>query len=254
MSKSCRAVSKQLVLALLVFAALFHLRPAHKMNPFTNSRRTLSMVSCRRSLAVLLTLSCHHAFAIEGGPLFKAQCVACHGTNGAGNATLQAPPLAGADKDYVVRQLRHFRNHLRGGDTPQGAVATMQAVALSLPDDAAVLALGGYVGSLKPLVTKGVAVPPGSSLNAGKALFSVCVACHGGQGEGTPVLGAPRLTHLPAWYLTTQLQAYRAGLRGFHADDLPGQQMRQVAIEALSDEEAVNAVVAYVVSLGSKGR
>jgi hypothetical protein len=48
------------------------------------------------------------------------------------------------------------------------------------------------------------------------------------------------------------LQAYRPGLRGFHADDLPGQQMRQVAIEALPDDEAVNAVAAYVVSSGTK--
>jgi len=219
-----------------------------------NTRTTAYPTFSRLGMATVLALMCHTIAAAEGGQLFKAQCVACHGPNGTGNAALQAPPLAGADTDYVVRQLRHFRNRLRGGDTPQGAAATMQAVALSLPDDAAVLALGDYIGTLKPVPAKGAQALPGSPLNVGKALFSVCVACHGGHGEGTPALGAPRLTHLPAWYLTAQLQTYRDGLRGAHTDDQQGQQMRQIAIEALPDTEAVSAVAAYIVSLGTKAR
>jgi len=222
------------------------------MTPITYSWQQLFLTSGRVGLAVLVALSCHSAFAIEGRDIFKAQCAACHGPSGAGNAALQAPPLAGADKDYVVRQLRHFRSRLRGGDAPQGSVATMQAVALSLPDDAALQKLGSYVGSLKPAVNKGTAARPDSPLNVGKALFSVCVACHGGQGEGNPALAAPRLTHLPAWYLTAQLHAFRTGLRGFHADDQPGRQMRQVADETLPDDEAISAVAAYIVSLGGK--
>lgn len=219
-----------------------------------NARFTLPLTFRGICIAGMLALASHPAAAVEGDKLFKTQCVSCHGGNGAGNAALQAPPLAGADKDYVIRQLRHFRNRLRGGDTPQGAVATMQAVALSLPNDAAVLALGGYISTLKPALTKGSSAPPGSPLNVGKALFSVCVACHGGQGEGTPALAAPRLTHLPAWYLTVQLQAYRDGLRGFHVDDQPGQQMRQVAAEVLPDDEGIKAVVAYIVSMGTRTR
>lgn len=224
------------------------------MNSLTNIRFPPPLTMPRMGLAALLALTCQAVGAAEGDTLFKTRCVACHGANGAGNPALQAPPLAGIDKDYAVRQLRHFRNRLRGGDTPQGAVATMQAVAQSLPDDATVLALGGYIGTLKPTLTKGAAVSPNSPLNAGKALFNVCVACHGGQGEGNPALSAPRLTHLPAWYLTSQLQAYRDGRRGFHADDQPGQQMRQVAAEVLPDDEGVKAVVAYIVSMGTKTR
>jgi cytochrome c oxidase subunit 2 len=205
-------------------------------------------------MAVLLALSCHAASAAEGDKLFKAQCAACHGANGAGNAALQAPPLAGTDKEYVVRQLRNFRSRARGGAAPQGAAAAMQAVALSLPDDSAVLALAGYIATLKPAATTGAKLLPGPALTGGKAIFGGCVACHGSLGEGNPALAAPRLTHLPTWYLTAQLQAYREGQRGTHVGDLPGQQMRQIATEALPDDDAVNAVVAYVVSLGGRAR
>lgn len=194
------------------------------------------------------------ATAADGAALYKAKCVSCHGPAGGGNAAMQAPPLAGSDADYVVRQLRHFRSHVRGGETPQGPVATMQAMAAALPDDDAVLALGRYIGSMKAPKAQGGATESGPSLNVGKGLFGICVACHGSQAEGNPSLSAPRLNHLPAWYLTGQLQAYRAGVRGQQPNDPLGQQMRQVATEALPDEEAVNAVAAYITTLGRKPR
>lgn len=219
-------------------------------------RQITSIQRTTRVLAVgLLALASHMAGAADGGQVFKAQCVACHGPNGQGNTALQAPPLAGLDSAYTVRQLRNFRTRVRGGDAPHGAVTAMQAAALAIADDANVLALGSYVGSLRPITQKTSADRTGVvSLNSGKALFGVCVSCHGGQGEGAPALAAPRITHLPAWYISTQLQAYRSGRRGSHPDDLPGQQMRQIATEALADDEAVAAVVAYIVALGSKLR
>jgi cytochrome c553 len=219
-----------------------------------NTRTTLTPLFKTLALGAMLVFTGQAMAATQGAQLYKAHCMACHGANGAGNAALMAPPLAGSDKDYVVRQLLNFRSQRRGGDTPQGSTATMQAVAATLPNDAAVQALGSYIATLKPVMTKGVVAQPGSPLNTGKALFSVCVACHGGQGEGTPALAAPRLNHLPAWYLTTQLQAFRAGLRGFHAEDQPGQQMRQIANDALVDDEAIQAVAAYIASLGNRAR
>lgn len=192
------------------------------------------------------------AQAADGADLYKARCAACHGTAGGGNAELRAPPLAGSDADYVARQLRHFRSKVRGGEAAGGPTETMQAIAQALPDEESVAALAKFAGSLHAAAGARASQPPASTFSAGRALFSVCMACHGGQGEGTPALGAPRLTHLPSWYVASQLQAYRSGARGAHADDSPGRQMRQVAVELLVDDEAVNAVTAYLSTLGTK--
>lgn len=192
------------------------------------------------------------AQAADGKQLYTQQCVACHGATGTGNAALQAPPLAGADADYIARQLRQFRSRMRGGEAAQGPAATMQAIAQALPDEAALQAVAQYIGRFKPLAAKPEAGLTPALLNNGKALFAVCVACHGAHGEGTPALSAPRLTHLPAWYLRSQLQAYREGTRGQHPEDRQGQQMRQVAAELLTDDESLRAVAAFVSSLATQ--
>lgn len=189
------------------------------------------------------------AQAADGKQLYTQQCVACHGAAGTGNAALQAPPLAGADADYIARQLRQFRSRVRGGESAQGPAATMQAIAQALPDEAALQAVAQYIGRFKPLIAKPESGLSPALLNKGRALFAVCVACHGAHGEGAPALAAPRLTHLPAWYLRSQLLAYRDGKRGSHPEDRQGQQMRQVAAELLADDEDLRAVAAFVSSL-----
>ncbi len=96
----------------------------------------------------------------------------------------------------------------------------------------------------------GPEAPPDSSedavaeVDAGHApgvYAQFCAACHGEFGEGREELHSPSITGLPAWYLEEQLRKFRAGQRGFHPDDLPGQQMRAVSI-ALDDEQIAEAV------------
>ncbi|MDU9414458.1 c-type cytochrome [Pseudomonas sp. zfem005] len=55
-----------------------------------------------------------------------------------------------------------------------------------------------------------------------------CTACHGGQGQGNALLGAPRLAGQQAEYLLDQLRHFKAGRRGYDARDLHGAQMRGV--------------------------
>lgn len=43
-----------------------------------------------------------------------------------------------------------------------------------------------------------------------------CVACHGSDARGDQSVGAPSLRGLENWYVQTQLQKFRAGLRGNH--------------------------------------
>lgn len=213
--------------------------------------RTIHLSRLRTALiATVLVCVSHLASSAEADKLFKAQCAACHGTAGTGNATLQAPPLAGLEANYVARQLTHFRQQVRGGAPAQGPAATMQAIATSIPDEAALQALARYIGTLKPAPTKARETPLGSSLNTGKALFAVCLACHGSHAEGNPALDAPRLGQLPSWYLKAQLRSYRDGLRGAHPEDKQGQQMRQVIQEMGLDDDAIRAVSAYISILG----
>lgn len=82
----------------------------------------------------------------------------------------------------------------------------------------------------------------------GKALFPVCAACHGANGEGNALLNAPVNAGQGDWYIARQLQNFRAGIRGTHPQDTFGMQMRPMAM-SLPDDQAVEDVAAYLASL-----
>ena len=85
-------------------------------------------------------------------------------------------------------------------------------------------------------------------VEAGKALFATCTACHGEQGQGNKELGAPKLAGQGGWYLAQQLQSFKQGVRGSHENDTYGKQMIPFA-SMLADDAAVNNIVAYIGSL-----
>lgn len=89
--------------------------------------------------------------------------------------------------------------------------------------------------------------PAAGDPDKGKQVFEVCVVCHGEQAEGNEDIGAPKLAGQHAWYLITQLENFRAGIRGTHEDDDNGQVMQPMAVP-LSDEDIAN-VVAYIGTL-----
>ncbi len=70
-----------------------------------------------------------------GRELYAAACSACHGEQGLGNAAVAAPPLAGQSPWYLARQLRHYRDGVRGSHPADPWGGVMQAAARSLPDD-----------------------------------------------------------------------------------------------------------------------
>ena len=84
--------------------------------------------------------------------------------------------------------------------------------------------------------------------SAGQAAYQVCAACHGADGQGSADLHAPKLAGQDSWYLKRQLQHYKGGVRGTHADDAYGQQMAPMAA-TLVDEAAIDNVVAYIQTL-----
>lgn len=82
----------------------------------------------------------------------------------------------------------------------------------------------------------------------GSALFAPCVACHGSKAEGNAALNAPALAGQHAAYLQRQLRNFRTGLRGAHASDKPGAQMRTVAA-TIKDEASVARLASYAAAL-----
>ena len=50
-------------------------------------------------------------------------------------------------------------------------------------------------------------------IEAGKARYTACGACHGSQAEGNAALNAPALSHLQPVYIVRQLQNYATGVR-----------------------------------------
>lgn len=82
-----------------------------------------------------------------GQPLYET-CAACHGDKGQGNPAMSAPPLAGTDRVYLARQLRDFREGIRGRDGDTNG-QQMRATVQMLPDDAAIDAVAAYASTLK---------------------------------------------------------------------------------------------------------
>lgn len=173
------------------------------------------------------------------GRAYYTTCAACHGANGEGDADMRAPALTVQGTDYLVRQLRHFRSQVRGGvhDTYGWQ---MNGRALALPGDRGVRDVAAWIATLPAAAP----APPttGDAARGAKIYAATCAACHGG-GDSEPVAGAPNLVGLQDWYQHAQLLNFRQGLRGAHAADTAGAQMR-AAIGSLSDRD-LRDVAAY---------
>ncbi|TKB45119.1 c-type cytochrome [Thalassotalea mangrovi] len=50
----------------------------------------------------------------NGSRQYNAQCSACHGNNGKGNAALKSPNLTSLSQDYLTRQLQNYKAGIRG--------------------------------------------------------------------------------------------------------------------------------------------
>ncbi|MCZ6879896.1 MAG: c-type cytochrome [Gammaproteobacteria bacterium] len=181
----------------------------------------------------------------EKGKVLFAVCMACHGENGEGNAALNAPATGGQDEWYVVRQLNNFRAGVRGAHAEDIFGAQMRPMALTLPNEQAVMDVAAYIATL-PLPE--LAATSEGNTDAGKKAFAVCVACHGANGEGNVSLNAPRLSGQYDWYIERQLKNFKAGIRGTNPKDIYGAQMRPMAMILVTDEQ-VRDVTAYIATL-----
>jgi cytochrome c oxidase subunit II len=183
------------------------------------------------------------ADAAAGEAAFAA-CAACHGAKGEGNPQLNAPKLAGQADWYIARQLRNFKEGRRGAKDEDTYGKQMGAMAQTL-DDAGVANVAAYLASLPD--TPAPSTVSGDA-ERGRSLYTTCAACHGAAGEGVWTTKGPRLAHMSDWYLERQLDNFRKGIRGGHAQDYPGVQMAQIA-KALAADQHTRDVLAYIDSL-----
>ncbi|MBC3765524.1 c-type cytochrome [Neptunicella marina] len=75
--------------------------------------------------------------AKRGQNLYNGSCGACHGASGQGNPALHAPRLANQHTDYLVRQLRAFKQGKRGTEQADkyGRQMAMMATSLNIEKD-----------------------------------------------------------------------------------------------------------------------
>ncbi len=167
-------------------------------------------------------------------------CSACHGEGGHGTTNLSFPRLAAQPADYVISQLKAFRDEKR---SERDTRAYMWGVS-ALLDDSTIEQLGTYYSQQSPPA----GIPGDSKLIAkGRAIFEdglpaknvrACKSCHGDGGEGVTVF--PRLAGQTAPYVYGQLKVFSTRLR-------PHGPLMAAEVRGMSNEE-LKAVAEYVQS------
>mgnify|MGYP001042077516 CR=1 FL=1 len=163
-----------------------------------------------------------------GHRLYLDNCAACHGADARGNRALGAPDLTdedalyGNDADTLLASIRDGRS------------GVMPAWGSALGREG-VNEVASYVLSLS-----GVQAPQ-DWVDAGKQRFdAMCVACHGVDGRGNPMLGAPDLTD-DVWLYGGDFERVAESIRDGRGGEMPAWRGR------LSDDE-MRMVAAWVVS------
>jgi cytochrome c553 len=167
-------------------------------------------------------------------------CTWCHGTGAQGYTV--APRLAGQRPQYIMSQIRSFREHSR--NNPFSKQYMWSAVAALDPHTARDLA--NYFATIQPkpandgdhtLASRGRTIYMDGIPEAN---IVSCYACHGPNAEG--VRDIPRLGGLSYSYLKGRLEQWG---QGYHST--PGSPMPMVATHLGPDEvEALTSYLSFV--------
>lgn len=170
------------------------------------------------TLAWLLTLFAGAALAADTGTGRMLNqslgCSGCHGETGISSQPY-TPNLAGQDKHYLAKQLRHlargheFMNRHGRLEKPERTNSTMSELARRL-SSSEIEVLAEFFSSQKCLVTSATAVPNPPDFGRG------CVRCHGPGGVNI-IPATPDLAGQKRQYLLRQLRAFRAAFSGSSA-------------------------------------
>ncbi len=146
-------------------------------------------------------------------------CTWCHGTGAQGYTV--APRLAGQRPQYIMSQIRSFREHAR--DNPFSKQYMWSAVAAL--DSQTARDLANYFATIPP---KGANDGDSTLASRGKTIYLEgipeanivsCYACHGPNAEG--VRDIPRLGGLAYFYLKGRLEQWGQGYHSGTGSPMP---------------------------------
>lgn len=149
-------------------------------------------------------------YEVAGKVLAVQVCASCHGANGQSQSPM-VPNLAGQQREYIVNQLRDYRDHTRSN---KYAVQYMWGMAGPLTDKQ-IQELADYFSKQTPVkvVNKNANDP---KLARGKEIFEKgipaqgviqCNSCHGPKGDGMATF--PKISGQHAYYLIQQLNVWK---------------------------------------------
>ena len=173
---------------------------------------------------------------VSGKTLALQVCAACHGVTG-NSVSPQFPKLAQQQPDYLVEQIKNFRNHQRSDEL---GVQHMWGLAANL-SDAQITQIAEYFSS--QISEPNTGDPDPAQLIAGKEIYlngrptqgtPPCVMCHGQKGEGMGQF--PRLAYQHANYIERQLQVFQ------NTDGRPNTPMSPISHPLTPDEMKAVAV------------
>ena len=167
-----------------------------------------------------------------GGRLFVDDCAPCHGRAGLGNRLLGAPNLTDGDWLYGGSG-QDITTSIHDGRS--GVMPAWNALG-----EPTVKNLAQYVLSLSGQGHDATAA------TTGKAIFeATCSACHGPDGKGNPLLGAPNLTD-DIWLYGGTQTAIETSIRDGRSGHMPAWSPR------LTDAE-IHVLAGYVYHLSHRG-
>jgi cytochrome c oxidase cbb3-type subunit 3 len=159
-----------------------------------------------------------------GERMFMNYCAQCHGSDARGNKGFpnltDGDWLHGGDPDTIKKTIL------------AGRIGQMPPMGAALGSDKDVEAVAHYVRNLSGLVADPVKVV------IGKPKFAACVACHGVEGKGNPMLGAPNLSD-KVWLYGGSAETVMETIRKGRTNTMP-------AFGEFLGEAKVHVLAAYV--------
>jgi len=144
-------------------------------------------------------------------------CSSCHGPDGRSPSPM-FPRLAGQQKDYIIAQLKDFRDNTRTAPHAQSYLDYLVMWGLvPLLDTPIADAVAAFYASQPPVPGEPAASP---EIAAGRRIYTegipsesipACISCHGPRAQGNDSI--PRLAGQYQAYLARQLEAFAAWAR-----------------------------------------
>ncbi|AMN45999.1 cbb3-type cytochrome c oxidase subunit III [Steroidobacter denitrificans] len=161
-----------------------------------------------------------------GHTLFQENCAACHGSTGRGNTVLGAPNLV--DDDWLY-----------AGDGETILTSILDGRRGVMPAWGGALGREGVNQVAAYVLSLGGSEAPEDWVAAGQTHYAtLCVACHGADGHGNPVLGAPNLTD-DIWLYGGDFARIAETIRDGRAGEMP-------SLRARLGEDQARIIAAWV--------